>query len=351
MAITLASMAAASPAMIVKESVSAPPQWIRRGPAPDDHTITLNIALKQRAVSDLEEKLLEIADPDSAEYGNWLSQDQVKSYLEPESESVNTVKRWLSENGIQEDIQKRSESSSGDWMNAQARELLGNADFAVWEHRSTGEQLVRAIEYSLARSVSDHIDLIGPTTYFSQIRALDKAGIEISSTKLTQEQIDFVNKTAAEEEDDETTSRKMKKVHKGKKSYKSSGVSKIKESREPDSCDINIVTFKCLRHFYRTHSYIVENPKKQLISISGFLEQYASLSDLRKFFKTQRKVAYQIKYKFNTVLINNGAYDESDPGGEANGDVQTVGAVAYNIPINYYSAKGRPPFKANKVYD
>lgn len=150
--------AAKSPPMLLKERVNTPEQWIRRGPAPDDHMLDLRFGLRQRAISELESKLLDVSDPDSANYGQWLSQSEVKKYLEPEEKSTSAVKRWLEENGIQEQLHKRSHA--GDWLAAhltvaQARDLLGGAEFSIYEHRDTGEQLVRTTQYSVPRDVNE----------------------------------------------------------------------------------------------------------------------------------------------------------------------------------------------------
>lgn len=141
--------------LVVKESVTAPSNWIRRGPAPDSHVLDLHFGLKQRAMDDLETKLLDIADPDSASYGQWLTKENVDSYMQPRAESAAAVKRWLSGHGIQD----RKRSDAGDWMSAQmtvaqARSVLG-ADFSIFENRETGEQLVRTTEYSVPRDIHE----------------------------------------------------------------------------------------------------------------------------------------------------------------------------------------------------
>jgi tripeptidyl-peptidase-1 len=343
------TLAAPKPSMVIKESVSAPPQWIKRGPAPDTHLINLQIGLKQQGMQHLESKLLDISDPDSTNYGKWLLQDEVMPYTQPSYESIQAVKRWLADHGIQENIEKRS--ISGDWMSAkvtvsQARTLLGDAEFSVWQHRSSGELLVRTTEYSVPRSVADHIDLIGPTTYFSQVRALNKLGKRSTGARfeeLSKENLDFVM----------SSSSANGVIPLGEKPIPVPAVSSGTAAASnypvvngvPASCNDAVVTYDCLRQFYNTFNYVVAHPKKQLIGVSGFLEQYASFSDLKKFFQTQRPPAYKSGYTFNAVLVNNGAKNtQSMPGDEANLDVQAIGAVAYNIPYTFYSNTGMPAY-------
>jgi tripeptidyl-peptidase-1 len=332
-ALAIAGLASALPTdMVIKESVTAPPQWIRRGPAPDTHTVNLQIALKQRAINALEEDLADISDPASANYGKWMTQDQVNSYLQPEVRSVEVIRRWLASNEVTEQISKRS--ASGDWMNAQvtvakARELLGGADFAVWEHRTTGEQLIRAIEYRVPKSVSDHIDLIGPTTYFSQVRALNTMGKQSSTLNWEPVSSDYDDLAGTE----------------SSHALKTASAASSDAKGVPASCNVSSVSSDCLRQYYHTYTYKVRNPTKQLIGISGFLAQYASFSDLAKFLSTQRPEAAKAKYKFNVVLNGEGAKnDQDDAGVEANLDVQTVAAIGFNIPSTFYSNPGSPPY-------
>lgn len=335
-AATLAGLIAAKPDMVIKESINTPLDWIRREPAPDTHIINLQVALKQRDFPSFEEKLLDISDPDSTSYGQWMLQEEVNSFLQPSQDSIDAVKRWFEDHGLEERNTKRS--IAGDWLTvpvtiAQARAMLGDADFAIWQHRDTGEKLIRTTEYSLPRSVADHIDLIGPTTYFNQVRTLDKLGKRSTTFKWKAEQPSTKKYFVAAQKQVTTAQSKMQKVNSSK------------ANAPPSSCNTYVVSMTCLRKFYGTFNYKVANPTSQIIGVSGFLGQYANFADLKQFFKTQRNAAYKNDYKFDVVLNGAGASnDQNNPGGEANLDVQTVGAIAYNMSYTYISTPGSPPF-------
>ena len=78
---------------------------------------------------------------------------------------------WLSENNIT----YRTLNNAGDWLAisvpvSQANELFG-ADFSVFTHDATGEQSVRTLSYSIPTELVGHLQLVHPTTTFTQSSA------------------------------------------------------------------------------------------------------------------------------------------------------------------------------------
>lgn len=130
-----------------------PAGWVRRSVAPDSHVLPLRIALRQAGMDELlSEHLLAVSDPENERYGQHLSQQEVNAFLAPSQQSEEAVRRWLVEHGIEEHQHKRS--VAGDWISVnvsvrKAREMLGGADFAMYQNERSGEMLVRTTEYSL----------------------------------------------------------------------------------------------------------------------------------------------------------------------------------------------------------
>jgi len=59
---------------------SIPPGWkLHHEPTPNDHTITLQIALKQHNFDSLAQTLEEVSDPDHERYGEYLTKEYVKN--------------------------------------------------------------------------------------------------------------------------------------------------------------------------------------------------------------------------------------------------------------------------------
>jgi tripeptidyl-peptidase-1 len=72
--VTLALCASASAQFVLHNSRAAPPNgYINHGPAPASQIITLRVALTPSDIAGLEAKVLDISNPASANYAQWLS--------------------------------------------------------------------------------------------------------------------------------------------------------------------------------------------------------------------------------------------------------------------------------------
>ena len=79
---------------------SLPAQWTAQGQADKGAVVKAQIGLKQNNIKGLQEKLLDISNPSSSNYGKWLSQEEIAKYTAPVQEHVAAVKSWLAANGI-----------------------------------------------------------------------------------------------------------------------------------------------------------------------------------------------------------------------------------------------------------
>jgi tripeptidyl-peptidase-1 len=65
--------------MVLHEKRPAPPVgFTNQGPAPADESVTLRVALKSNNVAGLQDKLLSISTPGSADFRQWLTADEVR---------------------------------------------------------------------------------------------------------------------------------------------------------------------------------------------------------------------------------------------------------------------------------
>ncbi|KAI0054575.1 hypothetical protein BV25DRAFT_1816888 [Artomyces pyxidatus] len=145
---------------------SVPNGFTRNGPAPGDTPLPLRLALKQNNIEGLQDVLMDISTPTSANYGQHLSLEEVNEYVAPKPETIAAVNAWLSENGLA----AKTLSPTGDWLGfqttvAQANELF-DADFSTFTHDVTGETTVRTLAYSIPASLQGHLDLVHPTITF-----------------------------------------------------------------------------------------------------------------------------------------------------------------------------------------
>ncbi|CDR88970.1 related to Tripeptidyl-peptidase I precursor [Sporisorium scitamineum] len=308
--------------LVVKESVNVPADWVRRSDAADHEPVALRFALRQSDVSSLEKRLLQTSDPDHELYGRHLSADEVSAYLRPHKRTVEEVEMWLREEGVLIDEGLAARSPSKDTFTVhvpawKARELL-NADLGVYEYKRSGALAIRAAEYSVPEHVSELLDYVGPLTLFTAPRAhrSDIAGAHVLSEKLDNAAL-----------------------------FAKEKIGDLSVDGTPAVCNTQAVTSLCLRTFYKTVNYVPKAAKKFHLGISGFLEEFANFNDFTGFLTQQRPEAAAAGYNFTVQSIAGGLNTQSDPGTEANLDVQTVGGISYPIPFTYYTTKGSPPFK------
>ena len=169
----VATGALAAPAPFqLKETVTVPRGWVRRSTVDGSAPVSMKLGLRRDGMAALQSRLLEVSDPPHPDYGMWLSREEVQARLSPSDVSRRAAEEWLASNGIE--VSKRSDA--GDYLSfdttfAQARELLGGADYAIYEHLDTRETIVRTTSYSLPRDVAEHIDVVYPSTNFGGAKA------------------------------------------------------------------------------------------------------------------------------------------------------------------------------------
>ncbi|KAJ1304004.1 hypothetical protein OPQ81_008412 [Rhizoctonia solani] len=299
-----------------------PSGWTAVARAPAEHNIDLRIGLKQARMADLLAILGEVSNPSNARYGKHLSKEDVDKLVAPRGQSVESVEKWLQLHGVE--ISERS--SAGDWIYvtvpvSRAEKMLGTK-YNVYRHTS-GAHIIRSESYSLPRSLDSHIDVIQPTTYFGRIN--ERSTPESSSALEKRASTVFVLP-----ESEKTELKQAAEEAKGK------------ELAVPSSCS-STITPTCLKALYRTDSYTPKAGNSASIGITGYLDQYASTSDLQTFYAKFNPSA--VGSTFSVELINGGKNSQTNPGIEANLDVQYAGAISNPIPLTFYSTAGSPPYK------
>lgn len=166
---------------------------------------------------------------------------------------------------------------------------------------NSGETAIRTLQFSLPDVLRSHVDMVQPTTFF---------GLRAMRSTLSEP------RPLSEEE--------------------------FKTDSAEASC--TQVTPKCLASLYSFTGAIAQTVG--LMGIAGFLEQWPSKSDLKKFMSSY-SVEGNSAETYSCSLVNGGTCPSSGsgyPGTEANLDVQYVRAITESIPNVYYSVGGRPPW-------
>ncbi|KAG6021930.1 hypothetical protein E4U41_002358 [Claviceps citrina] len=280
--------------MVVVESLShAPRGWTALGPAGADQIIRLSIALSSYGHDHLEETLQQISDPAHPRCGQHLSRDAASALIRPRPEAVESVRRWLWSANVPEHlVQHRGHFVDATVTVKDAARLLA-ANYSVFEQGSY--KVVGTLAYSVPADVRPHVAAIQPTTFLN-----------------TDNRLKLVKRNQPTGQGDE-------------------------EVRQ-DTC-LLLNTPACLRKLYGMKSHVAEPDPRSLLGVVGFNNQAAQFDQLARYI--DKYAAYAKGANFTVALINNGTNPQGQyPSGEANLDIQIAVAMAYKVPVRFYSTGG-----------
>lgn len=311
-------------AAIHEQLSAAPAGWTHTSTPSSTQSITLSIAMQQQNIAQLESMIAKVSTLGSASYGKYLDMEEVNALFAPSNQSVSAVMAWLSKAGI-------NATTDGDYVDltttvGTANSILG-ANFLNYQD-TTGVSKLRTLQYSVPDSLSSHIDLITPTTFFGR-----------TTTKVAP--------------------LGMKKRHAPKLARKvppqvgSKHPLAIREtpSQINATCLLYNVTGyttlgpECFKLIYNV-SYTPDPASGSKIGFGSFLNESAQYEDLF----TYEKVFGIPAQNFSVVLINGGTNNQNASTaqyGEANLDVQNIIGISHPLPVTEFITGGSPPFIPN----
>ncbi|KAE9382492.1 hypothetical protein BT96DRAFT_1027634 [Gymnopus androsaceus JB14] len=133
-----------------RSRTSAPAGFVSQGVAPANDMLTLRVALTSNNIAG------------SPEFRQWLSMEEVKSFVQPSSETVSAFSAFASANGLEPTVI----SPNGDWVSitlpvSQANQLFAT-QFEVFTHPDMLNTITRTLSVSLPSELVGHIDLHQP---------------------------------------------------------------------------------------------------------------------------------------------------------------------------------------------
>ncbi|KAH9921038.1 family S53 protease-like protein [Fomitopsis serialis] len=269
---------------------TVPTGFSQVGSADADTVLNLRLGLVSSSADKLVETLYDVSTPSSANYGQHLSRSEAAALLAPSFETLQAVNAWLDEN----DITASTISPGGDWLSisipvSQANEML-DADFSVFTHEATGAQSVRTLQYSIPTDLVGHLQLVHPTTTFTQ-----------------------------------PTSPRFPlnaKLYSGSK-----------EQKRQSACGSDVDP-ACLQELYGIPTTAATNPDP--IVVTGYDNQYPDPSDMSNFLSKYR-TDINSSTTWTIVELDGGSYDPTNPGDEADLDVQYTVGLATGVPVYFIS--------------
>ncbi|XP_076604465.1 tripeptidyl-peptidase 1 isoform X1 [Chaetodon auriga] len=272
------------------QDVLIPEDWSHVGRVDPTEDLELTFALKQQNVDLLEETLRLVSDPDSAQYGKYLTLEEVSSLVHPSELTQKVVRHWLQSHGITNCLTVRTRDFLQCSMTAEVAEtLLPGSKF----HRyiRDGYSLVRSsAPYSVHDDVHQHLDFVGG------LHRLPPKGQE-----------DFGKASS---------SRRQKQSNAG----------------------LHLgVTPAILRERYNLTAADVGTAKNNSQAVAQFLEQYYSPADLAEFMMIFGR-SFKHLSKVDRVV---GTQGKGKAGVEASLDVEYIMSTGANIPTWVFTNPGR----------
>jgi len=149
---------------VLHESLAAVPLgWEKVAEPSPDATINLEVALNMNNIDRMVVQLYAVSTPGDAAYGMHWSKEQVDNLIGASDEAVQATVGWLNDANITSTVVGNSVHFSS--TVGQAEKLL-NTKFS--HYQKDGVTKLRTTKYHVDESVSKHVDLIHPTTFFGQ---------------------------------------------------------------------------------------------------------------------------------------------------------------------------------------
>ena len=162
--------------------------YVATAPASPSASIRLTIALRQENLEKLTSTLHDISDPDSINYGQFLTNQEVNDLVAPSVETISKVTTWLSNNAAIDTTIEATPNKDFlhvDTTIAEAEQLI-NGKYWTYTHKATGRTITRlapGTKYSLPEDVVSSIDFVGPTLTFPPISGIIKGTVASPEAK------------------------------------------------------------------------------------------------------------------------------------------------------------------------
>ena len=155
---------------VVHEARSiAPAGWSLHRRADPSALVPLKISLTQSNLHKLDEFLLEVSDPESANYGKHWTPAKVAKVFRPSQESIDTVHTWLvSDCGIHPEKIRLSPNGGAlhlDVTIAEAENIFASKYYVYRRAEDGDERVAFESAYTLPEHVSKHVDLVTPSLH------------------------------------------------------------------------------------------------------------------------------------------------------------------------------------------
>ncbi|KAK2865286.1 Tripeptidyl-peptidase sed3 [Arthroderma sp. PD_2] len=282
----------------VEELHAIPEGWVQGEPPSPKTSIRMRLALFQEKAHIFEQMVVDMSTPGHSNYGKHMSRRDLKDLLQPRKEVSDAILSWLQKEGVT----RRSIHNDGDWIHfvvsvSQAEKMLKTRFYYYHDSEDPSTSMIRTLKYSVPIHLAPNIHMIQPTTKF------------------------------------------------GKPKRHGNSIARLETVKPPSNGTVNCnstITPKCLRDLYRMGGALAKPDCRNVIGISGYLDQYARYGDFHKFIDLY---APQLKgTNFSVEHIGNGLNLQNSTRNsiEASLDIEYALGLS-NATAIFYTTGGRGP--------
>ena len=168
LALYLSAFAVALPSpathIVHEERDEIPARWMKRDRVPAHAKLPVRIGLTQSNLENAHEHLFDVANPDSPNYGNHWTSEQVIDMFKSLDETIDSVREWLVSSGIDKDSITLSGNKA--WLaftaTAERMEALLHTEYFEFEDAATGGIMPACDRYHIPKRIQGHLDYITP---------------------------------------------------------------------------------------------------------------------------------------------------------------------------------------------
>ncbi|KAE8454178.1 hypothetical protein EG329_005103 [Mollisiaceae sp. DMI_Dod_QoI] len=162
-------------------------KWSRRSVKLNrDAIIPMSVGLTQRNLNQGYDFLMDVSHPESKNYGKHWSMQKIKETFAPSDATIEAVKSWLIESGIENERLKMSNSLSWIRFNVtvdEAESLL-KTEYGIYTNNKNGNEHLACEDYSVPAHIQEHIDFITPTVHFDATVKKERKRRDLQSRSL-----------------------------------------------------------------------------------------------------------------------------------------------------------------------
>ncbi|CZR58938.1 related to tripeptidyl-peptidase I [Phialocephala subalpina] len=146
-----------------KRDATVAKKWVKREKLPADTRLPMRVGLKQRNLHRGHDLLMDVSHPESPNYSKHWNSEEVVEMFAPEQSTVDTVRTWLIDSGI--DASRITHSDNKGWLafdaTTEEAETLLLTEYHLYGHVD-GHMTPACESYHVPKYIQEHLDYITP---------------------------------------------------------------------------------------------------------------------------------------------------------------------------------------------